>query len=88
MRGRDRFRFDDKRRGSFICGQRGTLAGDGFATCSMSATVPPLMRWRWCVTWYAIQWGRTRQERPANDEPEVKAHQKKGTREKPQVKPA
>ena len=53
MRGRDRFRFDDKDGGvrSSAGKGAGTLAGDGFAQCSMSATVPPLMRWRWCVTW-------------------------------------
>lgn len=90
--GRDRFRFDDKDGGgSFICGQggAGTLAGDGFALvqhvrhCS-AADALALVR----DVVMPSSGGRTRQERPANDEPEVKAHQKKGTREKPQVKPA
>lgn len=73
--GRDRFRFDDKDGGgSFICGQggAGTLAGDGFALvqhvrhCS-AADALALVR----DVVMPSSGGRTRQERPANDEPET-----------------
>jgi len=73
--GRDRFRFDDKDGGgSFICGQggAGTLAGDGFALvqhvrhCS-AADALALVR----EVVLPSSGGSTRQERPANDEPEA-----------------
>ena len=72
--GKDRFRFDDKDGGgSFICGQggAGTLAGDGFALvqhvrhCS-AADALALVR-----EVLPSSGGSTRQERPANDEPEA-----------------
>lgn len=73
--GRDRFRFDDKDGGgSFICGQggAGALAGDGFTLvqhvrhCS-AADALALVR----EVVLPSSGGRTRQERPANDEPEA-----------------
>ncbi len=73
--GRDRFRFDDKDGGgSFLCSQGGggTLAGDGFALvqhvrhCS-AADALALVR----EVVLPSSGGRTRQERPANDEPEA-----------------
>ena len=68
----------------------GTLAGDGFALvqhvrhCS-AADALALVR-----DVYAIQWGRTRQERPANDEPETRRKwpEPMPWEALPQVKPA